>query len=242
MTSRKSTGLRTVDVARRAGCSVQQIRNLERDGVLPPVERGPSGYRTYRRGHVLSAHAYRLLATAVGPAEARDVLRATHSGQPLPALLDAAHARLDAQRRELRLAKRAAAAIADEPIGDATSADSMTVSELAGALGVRPSTLRHWDAEGLVVPGRAGPRGARLYAPEDVRDARIAHQLRLAGYRIPALRDLLSALRAFRGGDVSAALAAREVEIDTRSWALFEAAALLFRIVSPSGDDSFEAG
>ena len=35
MKSRKS-GLRTVDVARRAGCSVQQVRNLERDGVLLP--------------------------------------------------------------------------------------------------------------------------------------------------------------------------------------------------------------
>ncbi|MGW5520497.1 MerR family transcriptional regulator [Nocardia africana] len=218
------------------------MRNLERDGVLPAVERGPSGYRTYRAVHVLSARAYRLLAAAVGPAEARVVLREAHSGQQLPALLDAAHASLDARRRELRLAKRAAGAIAGEPIGDARPADSMTVSELAEALGVRASTLRHWDAEGVVVPGRAGARGARLYAPEDVRDARIAHQLRLAGYRIPALRDLLSALRAFRGGDVSAALAAREVELDTRSWALFEAAALLFRIVAPSGDESGEIG
>ncbi|SUA43017.1 zinc-responsive transcriptional regulator [Nocardia africana] len=229
-------------MARRAGCSVQQVRNLERDGVLPAVERGPSGYRTYGAVHVLSARAYRLLAAAVGPAEAKVVLRAAHSGQHVPALLDAAHARLDAQRRELRLAQRAAEAIAEEPIGDARSADSMTVSELAEALGVRASALRHWDAEGLVVPGRAGARGARLYAPEDVRDARIAHQLRLAGYRIPALRDLLSALRAFRGGDVAAALAAREVELDARSWALFEAAALLFRIVAPSGDDSPEIG
>ncbi len=191
---------------------------------------------------MLSARAYRLVAAAVGPAEARVVLREAHSGQQLPVLMDAAHARLDAQRRELRLAQRAAEAIAEEPIGDAKPADSMTVSELAGALGVRPSALRHWDAEGLVVPGRAGARGARLYAPEDVRDARIAHQLRLAGYRIPALRDLLSALRTFRGDGVSAALAAREAEIDTRSGALFEAAALLFRIVSSSGEDSGEIG
>ncbi|MBF5002032.1 MerR family transcriptional regulator [Nocardia sp. BSTN01] len=242
MASRKTAGLRTVDVARRAGCSVQQVRNLERDGVLPPAERGRAGYRAYGEVHVLSARAYRLTAAAIGPAEARVVLREAHSGRRLPMLVDAAHARLDAQRRELRLAQRAAEAIAEEPIGDAQPADSMTVSELAGALGVRPSTLRHWDAEGVVVPRRAGARGARLYAPEDVRDARIAHQLRLAGYRIPALRDLLSALRTFRGGDVTAALAAREGEIDTRSWALFEAAALLFRIVSPSGDDSVEIG
>ena len=48
----------------------------------------------------------------------------------------------------------------------------MSISELAAALGVRPSALRYWDAEGLVVPRRATAGGARQYSPADVRDAR----------------------------------------------------------------------
>ncbi|MFE7711419.1 MerR family transcriptional regulator [Streptomyces sp. NPDC057486] len=60
----------------------------------------------------------------------------------------------------------------------------MSVSELAAALGVRPSTLRHWDAEGLVVPDRVPSRGTRRYSPAQARDARIVHQLRSAGYRM----------------------------------------------------------
>ncbi|MER5382998.1 MerR family transcriptional regulator [Streptomyces sp. NPDC002688] len=35
----------------------------------------------------------------------------------------------------------------------------MSVSEHAAALGVRTSALRHWDAEGLVVPDQVPPRG-----------------------------------------------------------------------------------
>ncbi|WP_232383450.1 MerR family transcriptional regulator [Actinomadura violacea] len=222
--------MRTVDVARRAGCSVQQVRNLERDGVLPPAERTASGYRLYTETHVQAAVAYRALAAGTGPVEAKRIMRAAHAspGSGLLALLDAAHARLAAERRDLALARRAAEAIGAEPIEDVRPSDAMTVSELAAALGVRPSTLRHWDAEGLVVPGRTGPRGARRYAPADVRDARIVHQLRLAGHRIAPLRALMPDLRSTRRWDeVRTALAARDASINARSRSLLEAAAAL---------------
>ncbi|MFJ1460739.1 MerR family transcriptional regulator [Nocardia sp. N2S4-5] len=233
MRSRNSPNLRTVDVARRAGYSVQQIRNLERLGVLPPAARTDSGYRIYDESHVHAARAYRALAAGAGPVEAKEIVRAAHR-RPVTgmlALLDAAHARLDRERRDLALAAAAVRAIAEEPLADTRPSDAMTISELAGALGVRPSTLRHWESVGLVAPGRYSTR-ARRYTPDDVRDARLVHQLRLAGYRIPALRDLLPQLRnAFRGNDVRAALAAREASIDTRSRALLDGSAALARLL-----------
>ncbi|MFD0662576.1 MerR family transcriptional regulator [Thermocatellispora tengchongensis] len=178
--------MRTVDVARRAGYSVQQVRNLERDGVLPPARRTATGYRIYGEIHLQSALAYRALAAGAGPIEAKKIVRAVHRfpASRALALLDAAHARLDAERTDLRLAQEAAQAISSEPIADVRASDSMSVSELAAALGVRPSTLRHWDAEDLVVPDRDPARGTRRYTPAQVRDARIVHQLRRAGYRI----------------------------------------------------------
>lgn len=234
MKSRQSTGLRTVDVGRSSGYSVQQVRNLERDGVLPAAERRPSGYRRYGEIHVRSARAYRWLAQALGPVQAKTVMRVVHAGAGLPELLDAAHAALHAERRELRLAQRAAEAIAGEPVVEGAPDDAMTISELADALGVRASALRHWEAEGLVVPGRAGARDARLYAPGDVRDARIVHQLRLAGYRIPALRAVLPALRTADDGDIRGVLAARDADIDRRSMALLRAASALIELVGGS--------
>ncbi|WP_067843186.1 MerR family transcriptional regulator [Nocardia lijiangensis] len=235
MTSRNSPGLRTVDIARRAGCSVQQVRNLERDGVLPPATRTAAGYRTYTESHLHAALAYRALAVGAGPVEAKRIVRAAHAypGSDLFARLDAAHARLDTERRDLELAKQAAGAITVEPMDDIRPADSMGVAELAGALGVRPSTLRHWEAEGLLAPRRGTPQGAREYAPSDVRDARIIHQLRMAGYRIAPLRALMPELRrARRWHEISSVLAARDASIDARSRALLDGAAALGMVLT----------
>jgi DNA-binding transcriptional MerR regulator len=223
------SGLRTVDVARRAGYSVQQVRDLEADGVLPPAARTASGYRSWTEVHVQAALAYRAVAAAIGPVEARRLLRAAYDGRPsrLLALLDAAHARLHTERRDFALAQQAAAAIAAEPIDEPWPSDAMGIAELAGALGVRTSTLRHWDAEGLVVPRRS-PGGARSYAPGDVRDARIVSQLRRAGYGIGPLRALVPELRRGRRWDeVGASLAARDADVDARSRALLRGAAHL---------------
>lgn len=235
MSGRESDGLRTSQVAKRAGCSVQQVRNLERAGVLPPATRTTSGYRVHGEIHVRSAIAYRELAAGTGPAEAKKIVRAVHRGHlsDVLARLDEAHARIDAERAELRRAKAAARAIADEPIADVRPSDSMNISELAAALGVRTSTLRHWDAEGLAVPAREPARATRRYLPPHVRDARIVHQLRQAGYRIESLRALMPELRSGRRfPDVDTALAARDISIEKRSRALLAGAAALHELLA----------
>ena len=64
-----------------------------------------------------------------------------------------------------------------------------------------------------------------MYSPTDVRDARLIHQLRQAGYRITPLRDLLPHLC-----DVDPAampLTDREHSIDSRSDALLKATVAL---------------
>ncbi|MFC0451235.1 MerR family transcriptional regulator [Rhodococcus jostii] len=231
--------MRTVDVARRVGCSVQHVRNLERDGVLPPAIRTATGYRIYSEVHLQSALAYRDLALGAGPVEAKRIVRSAHtSPETTVALLDEAHARLHTDRTEVALAKTAAAAISTEPIEDVRASDSMGVSELATALGVRPSTLRHWDAEGLVIPDRDTPTGTRRYSPAHVRDARIVHQLRKAGYRIAPLCVVLTQLRHTGSSDIGAALDARDQTITARSRALLDAAPALaallaLRTISP---------
>lgn len=227
----RHSALRTIDVARQGGCSVQQVRNLEALGVLPAATRTATGYRSYGAVHVQSALAYRALAAGVGPVEAKTLMRTMHRGEvdSLLALLDAAHARLDRERRDVTYAQEAIAKISAEPMdGSRTTTDAMTISELAGALGVRTSALRHWDAEDLVVPSRSRPGASRIYLPEHVRDARIVHQLRQAGYRIPALQDLLPRLRQPGGrGEVDAVLRRRRTNLTTRSLALLHGSAAL---------------
>ncbi|MFE9233155.1 MerR family transcriptional regulator [Cellulosimicrobium funkei] len=250
--------LRTSDVARATGWSVQQVRDLEALGVLPPAGRSPNGYRTFGDEHVLALRAYRGLATAVGPVVARAVLRDVRT-LPLPdaaARVGALHVTLARERDEALVARRALLAIRAEggptgetgpdeggpsgnvPAGAAGDEDDvLTITGLAAALGVRASTLRHWEREGLVAPERvatrAGTHGARAYPPAAVREARITAALRSAGYPVPAVRETIAALR--RLDDVAPTLAALDARLDAiarRTVALLAAGSDVARLLT----------
>jgi DNA-binding transcriptional MerR regulator len=180
--------------------------------------------------------AYRELSRGVGPARAKVLTRALHHDAPsmFLALLDDAHAELARERRDLALAREAARRIAAEPLATPQPSDAMTISELASALGTTPATLRHWQAEGLLTPDRAGRARVRIYSPVQVRDARVIHQLRAAGYRIPHLRAVLPHILTSQDpdGPLAAALQGRDEQLTKRSRALLRAAASLNDILA----------
>src|SRR5262245_26332391 len=94
--------LRTVDVARESGYSVQQVRDLERLGVIPPAARSSNGYRSYTSAHVHALRAYRGLAGAVGPVAARQMLGELRAETIAAAAsaISAVHVRLARERDE----------------------------------------------------------------------------------------------------------------------------------------------
>lgn len=242
-------GLRTIDVARRVGCSVQHLRDLEREGIVPAGERTSSGYRCWGQVHVLAAIAYRELARSVGPARAGELLR-TLNGSPVAVFLadlDDAHADLARERRDLRLARESVAAIAAEPLTAPQPSDAMTITELTDALGLTPAILRHWEAHGLLAPERAGHGRVRTYSPAQVRDARVVHQLRTAGYGIPQLREVLHLLQHPQSADVTldTGLMARDQQLTNRSHGLLRAAAAVHNLIAvdrPVDDTGPEEG
>src|SRR5699024_8367971 len=97
----------------------------------------------------------------------------------------------------------------DERGGEPTH-ESMTITELAEAIGGRASTLRYWESEGLTAPDRvcSGPRTARLYRFKAIRGARITAALRSGGYGIHEIRAALAVMRGL--GDTTSKRAALE--------------------------------
>lgn len=232
------SALSTHAVAHTAGYSVQQVRDLERLGTIPPAHRSANGYRRFDTTHVVALRAYRRLAQAVGPVVARRLMQEL---QLLPydeavARVVALHTELARARDEAVAALQALGAIAaeadtDDPGGPA---DVMTITELAEALGVRSSTLRFWEREGLVDPHRDGPLKARVYPLEAVRDARIVTALRAGGHRIPAVRAVMTSLHSVEGmGDARKALEGRLRKIAAQSAALLRAGADLADLLEP---------
>ncbi|MFJ9246642.1 MerR family transcriptional regulator [Streptomyces sp. NPDC101776] len=199
--------LRTADVARESGYSVQQVRDLERLGVIPPAARASNGYRSYTPLHLHALRAYRGLAGAVGPVVARQLLTELHTRRLTEAAsaINEIHVRLAREREEALRAGEALRAIqaeADTPEFEQDSAqdsDAMTITELSRALGVRPSTLRFWEQEGLVTPERVTSLRARRYGLSAIRAARIVTALRSSGYGIPAVREIVGSLHQLDG-------------------------------------------
>ncbi|MFF0240524.1 MerR family transcriptional regulator [Rhodococcus pyridinivorans] len=185
-------------LAAATGYSVQQVRDLERLGVIPSAVRMPNSYRRFGPEHVTALRAYRALAVAVGPVEARRVM---HDVQVLPydealARVVELHSGLARARAESLTALRALDTIVDEAAHDAPPlpGDAMSITALANAIGVRSSTLRFWEKEGLVAPERIDRNAARSYSPAAARDARIVAALRAGGYSIPAVRAVMAAI------------------------------------------------
>ncbi|MCF3120851.1 MerR family DNA-binding transcriptional regulator [Streptomyces arenae] len=239
--------LRSVDLARAAGVSTQQIRNYADAGILPPAPRSPAGYRRFGAGHRRALLTYRALLRGHGPA-AQEIMRAVHAGD-VPralALVDAGHADLHEQRTCLRVTGEALAAVAEEgPDAPALPRARLRIGEVAAHLGVRTSALRVWEAAGLVTPSRDPVTHYRSYLPADVRDARVVHMLRQSHYLLPQIRPVLDDLRRSGGvGALRAALAQRGAALDTRARAMLEGAALLHGYVAdapPAAHDASSA-
>lgn len=102
----------------------------------------------------------------------------------------ALHVNLNRARDDTIAALRALDGIVEEDLDAAapTHDDAMSITELSVALGVRSSTLRFWEQQGLVTPNRTTRLGIRSYSLAAIRDARIVAALRAGGYRIAPRR------------------------------------------------------
>ncbi|MFI9003467.1 MerR family transcriptional regulator [Streptomyces sp. NPDC053541] len=224
--------LRPVDLARPHGLSTQAVRNYEEAGILPPADRTPSGYRAYTPRHADALRAFLALLPGHGHPTAAAIMRAVHEGDPDEAfrLVDESHALLLEDRRTLREVENALRDLGPRPLsgpGPAGEGDT-SIGPLARRLGIRPATLRAWERAGVVRPRRDPRTGYRVYAAADVRDARMAHQLRRGGHPLERIAPLLDRVRAAGGLEpLEGALAEWRARLAARARALLAGAAAL---------------
>ncbi|MFC4950470.1 MerR family DNA-binding transcriptional regulator [Pseudonocardia sp. GCM10023141] len=219
--------MRPIDLARAHGLSTQAVRNYEDAGLLPPAARTPSGYRQYTRRHELALGAFVALVAAHGHPTACAIMVAVNTDRLDDALdlIDRGHAGL--------VTARAIVDAVEISLRDITFREwdrgPISIGPLAHQLGLQPATLRRWEADGLLHPGR-DRQGHRVYVAGDARDAHLIGQLRRAGHRIADIRTLLDELRGTRDpAQVTRALADRRRALNARSRATLTAAAALDR-------------
>lgn len=217
----------TSELGRRIGYSTQQVRDLERLRIIPPAERGPNGYRRYQERHAVALRAYRAMALAIGPVPARRLMPSLLDGTvgDAAAQIDELHAALARERSRVREALRGLDVAVEDSAAAFGDDDAMTIGELAHALDVRPSALRHWEREGLIHPLRAAASATRTYGARAITEARIVAALRAGGYGIPPIARILEQLRGQAlSADAQQLLADRLDDLTHRSVALLAAA------------------
>ncbi|MGI5240917.1 MerR family transcriptional regulator [Dactylosporangium sp. CA-139066] len=220
---------RPADLAREHGISPQTVRNYERDGVLPPAERTPSGYRRYTPVHAGALRAFLALVPAYGHAPATAVMRAVAAGDLDTALrtIDAGHAQLLRDRETLDAVAAAAGALT-APARSTPPGRPLPIGALAHRLGVKPATLRKWERAGILAPARDRVTRQRVYDADDVRDADLTHLLRRGGYLLAHIATVVRQVRTAGGPEpLAASLEAWRERHVTRGRAMLAAAARL---------------
>lgn len=228
-------GWTTAAAARIAGYSAQQVRDLERLGVLPTAERTPNGYRRYQERHIIALRAYRALAAAIGPVPARQMMPSLLQGtlETAAEKIDDLHALLARSRDHVREASSGLQAVLTDTTHVFDDDDAMTIGELAEALGVRSSALRHWEHEGLVTPERISPSRTRRYNARAITEARIVAALRSGGHRIPPISRILEQVREHGlTADAQELLDARMSDLNRRSVALLAGSGHLYALLN----------
>ena len=227
---------RAVDLARSAGLSVQQVRNYVDQGLLPPVERTPSGYRIFTPQHAEALEVARALIAGHGWHPAREIMQAVHAGDVEAALarVDQGHAELDRERAHIDRVLGAFESIVTTTRDDPARRRGLRIGEVAGAVGVRTSALRLWEHYGLLQPDRERVTGYRTYDEAEFRNAHLVALLRKGGYRLDIVRAVIDEMRSShhrKPERVRAELARREQELHRRSWQRLRASALLYAYV-----------
>lgn len=187
--------MRTVELARAAGVSTQTVRNLEQRGVIPTAGRTPTGYRYFENRHMAALQAYRKVAGAFGVGPANQILPLITAGDPDAAfrIVTSLVRAIDEERERLGHLIEALGNVPETPA--TPSRGQRSIAELARHLQIKPSTLRVWEREGLIAPGRDPATGYRRFTETDAQQARVVLALRRAGIGIPPLRPVMAQVR-----------------------------------------------
>jgi DNA-binding transcriptional MerR regulator len=214
--------LRTSDLARAAGAHPNTVRRYVDRGILPPVERSPSGYRRFTQRHLdcmrvaRQVYCNQYLGAAIFQSGVR-IIQATVSGD-LRSALELAHNHLALVRSERAQADAAAAQLERWAFGPpaAGATPPLQIGQVARLLGVSLDIVRNWDRNGLIDIPRDPANGYRRYGTREISRLRVIRMLSRAGYSTAAILRMLSQLDRGETTDLRHALDTPRPDEDAR--------------------------
>ena len=193
---------RTSDLARAVGIHPNTVRMYVEWGLIPPVERSPTGYRLFTQHHMDCIRLARLIYAADYPgrtlrASSNAVIEAAVAGDWNEALEEAG-AHLDRVRAELHQADSAALILEKwaQQAAPETPEKLLSIGEASRLLGISRDVLRNWERNGLITIPRNSYNGYRIYRMKEISRLRVIRMLSRAGYSHMAMLRMFLDLEA----------------------------------------------
>lgn len=215
--------LNTSDLARHVGIHPNTVRLYEKWGLIPPVERSPSGYRRFTEFHLDCLLLARLIYSGGYPGKLirQSGLHIAHTAASgdLGGALELAY-----QHKAIVQAEQAQAEAAAELLqrwAQGSAADStpqaLQIGQVAKLLHVSIDMLRNWERNGLLKPPRNPHNRYRLYGSAEIGRLRIIRMLSRAGYSMMAILRMMKQLDAGKAASLREALDSPRADEDVYS-------------------------
>ncbi len=181
--------LRTSDLARAVGVHPNTVRLYAEWGLIPPVERGPNGYRIYTRHHLDCLRLARTVYSAAYPgrgfrAIGTDIIH--HAvDDDWHGALEKAYEHLELVKAELKQAENAADALehwAQNMAANSPDETPLAIGEVSKLLGISVDVVRNAERNGLLTVPRNSYNNYRLFGNREIERLRIIRMLTKAGY------------------------------------------------------------
>lgn len=181
--------LRTSDLARAVGVHPNTVRLYADWGLIPPVERSPSGYRIFTQRHLDCIRLARTVYSAPYPgrgfrAVGNEIIQRAVA-EDWQGALDKAHDHLELVKSELKKAETAADVLehwAQNMAANSPHETPLAIRDVSKLLGISVDVIRNAERNGLLTVPRNSYNNYRLFRKREIERLRIIRMLTTAGY------------------------------------------------------------
>ncbi|MBP1989721.1 TioE family transcriptional regulator [Paenibacillus eucommiae] len=185
-----------IEIARELQISTSALRHYESWGVVPAPARAANGYRLYTKVHVAYFRCLRAMFPGFGVPITCEVLLHIQKAD-----IDTAFWLVNKEQSNLQHEKVVAdqtLALLQDPdlplIANKKLKNNMTIGEVAALTDVQASAIRHWEKEGLLLPGRDPENGYRVFTSMHVRQILLIRTLRRTVYFLENMKEIVQAV------------------------------------------------
>jgi DNA-binding transcriptional MerR regulator len=206
--------LRPIDIAKKLDVGTSALRHYEEWGIVPPAKRKSNGYRIYTEEHEAYFLCIRAMYPGFGMAAVRKIMPMIREHTFTKALWEVNRVQADLFLKKEQATKALEILKPDniQRFMDKRNKKWYTIGEVEREIEVPATTLRHWEKEELIKPGRDPESGYRIYNREDIRRLLIIRTVQSSVYLLDSVREVMEKINQHSISE------ARKITMDTLAY------------------------